>query len=280
MRMAGEPAGGVRGSVMGPTRTGEIRRARPVLRPTAVLKAKWLRCEGAVLRGILTSTFWELGLVSLGCTEGSSQDAFGLTELGAAVLQLVAPGDGASHVAGDSLVFLPTGEVLLLELDTAILYRLLPYVEVRQVDRAIRLAFTRSSITQAIDQGYTLESLLEFLEGERHLPIPQNVLYTLREWAGSFAVAELKHVLLLSLSSEKEARLLTTAPRYRAWGFRLLTPTIIAAPAHVHLGELRRALEADGLVVHLGKDVLSYPAPYVPQQRGPGDDAEAQLLSK
>ena len=251
------------------------------LRPTAVLKAKWLRCEGEVLRGILVSTLWELGLVSLGSMAGQgAHESFQLTELGAAILQSVAPESHTARSNDGSLVLLPTGEVLLLELDTILLYRLLPFVEIRQVDRAICLAFTRSSIIRAIDQGHTLEALLEFLEGEKHQSPPQNVLYMLKDWAQHYAVAELNHVLLLSISSVEGARLLVTAPRYRAWGFRQLAPHIIAAPAHAHLGELRRALEAEGLVVHLGKDVLAYPAPLVPQQSEPGDDAETHSRSE
>ena len=249
------------------------------LRPTEVLKAKWLRCEGVVLRGILTSTLWELGLVSLGRVKDTSKetyDAFQLTGLGAAVLQTVTSDSRASHSGSDALVLLPTGEALLLELDTVVLYRLLSYVEVRQVDRAIRLAFTRSSITRAIDHGHALQALLEFLEGEKY-QIPQNVRYMLRDWAASFKVAELKHVLLLSVSGEEGARLLVAAPRLRAWGLRLLTPTLIAAPAHAHLGELRRALETEGIVVRLGNDLLPYPAPYIPQQskEGAGTGATA-----
>jgi hypothetical protein len=191
------------------------------LRPTAVFKAKWLRCEGEVLRDILASTPWELGLVSLGSVKETGQgayDAFQLTELGAAVFQPVAP-DSTACSNGDSLVLLPTGEVLLLELDTVLLYRLLPFAEICQVDRAIRLAFTRSSIMRAIDRGHALETLLEFLGREKQQAIPQNVLYMLKDWAQHYAVAELNHVLLLSISSEEGARLLATAPRYRAWGF-------------------------------------------------------------
>jgi hypothetical protein len=254
-------------------REGRVQR----LRPTGVLKAKWLCCEGAVLRGILTSTLWELGLISLGGAVGTNQErqekaeAFQLTVLGAAALNLALPPGGSElAVQSSSLVLLPTGEVLLMQFDTVTLYKLLPYVVVRQVDRSIRLAFTRSSINQAIDQGHSLEELLEFLETEKLPQLPQNVHYMLRDWAKNYTVAELKHALLLSLSSEEAVRLLTTAPRYRAWGFRWLTPTTIAAPAHVHLGELRRALEAEGIIVHFGRDVLSYPTTSLSQQSEDG----------
>ncbi len=239
--------------------------------PTAVLRTKWLRCEGAVLRGMLTSTLWELGLVSIGSasTPGqemqASPDAFELTELGAALLQLVpSPGESTSCFNGDSLALLPTGEVLLLECDTVMLYRFLPFVEIRQLDRAIHLSFTRSSVTQGIDHGLSLEELVAWLETHRK-QLPQNVLYLLCDWAKNYVVADLNHVLLLALSSEDMVRLLTTAPRYRSWGFRQLTPNVITAPAHTHLGELQRALQAEGIVVHLGKDMLAYPSNLSPQ---------------
>jgi hypothetical protein len=155
----------------------------------------WALCDGELYRGILLSSLFELGIVSLGCTiqrfSGTAPwrndfDCFSITELGSIVLdrwhgrmprakEPAAPG-------GPSLVVQPNFEALLLQPDIPTLYRVLPFCQITQIGQLSKLTLTQSSVRSAQAQEWTSERILSTLQQVSSKELPQNVVYTIEQW--------------------------------------------------------------------------------------------------
>ena len=224
------------------------------LHPTSILKTCWWKADGAFLRGCLCSTLFELGIVSLGTDSPVDSQhipvqatAFQLTSLGMQVLQ-----ESPSEVIVDgielspSLLISATFEVHLLGEDLPTLYELLPWSEVLSLSPQVaHLRFTTTSIQKGIHHGLQLSHLLSFLELRTTHSIPQNVVYSLREWANKFTEIQVTQGVILFASNETTAKHLAHAPTFRGFRLRQVAPQVLIAPFHVNILELRRLLEKE-----------------------------------
>src|SRR5439155_12410056 len=106
-------------------------------RKTGAMQTKWNNCDGEVFIGLLSSSLYELGIVSLGYQQPDppapekrvNPDAFMLSELGVASLSsnvVSLPTSPASSLSNGnrSLVIQPNFDLLLLQPDLPRLYNL------------------------------------------------------------------------------------------------------------------------------------------------------------
>jgi hypothetical protein len=172
--------------------------------------------------------------------------SFLLTELGAEVLH----SDLSASVqpASRSLVVQPNFQVLLMEPYMPALYWLARFAALDQVGRVSRFTFTREALARGLASGATIDEVLAFLEHHCQKALPQNVVFTLRDWArqvreAAFAPPEPR---LIEVADEKTAGEMVKSPKLRAFRLRLAGPRAVAVPPETSLRDLWRALERSG----------------------------------
>lgn len=218
------------------------------------LRAQWEQTDGEIVTGIFRSTLAELGIVTLGYdretvpapTESVNPDAFMLTELGAEVLH--SDLSATQQPSSRALVVQPNFQVLLMEPYMPALFWLVRYATLEQIGRVSRFTLTREALADGLGQGGTIDEIIAFLELHSQKALPQNVLYTLRDWARQHKEASQPQqpMRLLKVNDEALVGELVTSPKLRAFRLRQVGPKSVAVPPETSLGDLRRALERLG----------------------------------
>lgn len=235
------------------------------------MMANWYKSDGEIIIGMLSSTLHELGIVTLGYQQSQlldkdepvNPDAFMLTDLATAVLQTKGESsyNAASPANDRSLIVQPSFELLLLQSDLPTVYSLLPFALGNQIGIVSRLTLTRNSVLRGLEAGRNIEQMLKILEEHSQKELPQNVVYTLRDWTKSYKEVTISQVLLLDVPSEAIANEICSSSKLSAFGLRKIAPCIIAVDSVTSLPNLRRALEKEGIVVRISGDIVSKPAP-------------------
>ncbi len=220
------------------------------------IRAHWDETDGELLIGMLKSTLYELGIVSLGYESETlpptraicNPDAVALTELGAEVLK----GDlGLAQVpTAHPLVIQPNFEVLLLEPHMPALYWLVRFTEPEQLGRASRFKVTREALLRSMNDGTSLDDIVAFLAQHSQKELPQNVIYTLRDWSRQYKETRLSRVVLIEVDDEDLATELCASARLRELGLRRVGPLALATPEGAAVRAVRRAIERAGYAAH------------------------------
>ncbi len=218
------------------------------------LRQQWETTDGEIVTGIFRSTLFELGLVSLGYEgddvplsgEERNPTSFMLTELGAEVLH--SDLSASMQPASRSLVVQPNFQVLLMEPYVPALYWLTRFATLDQIGRVSRFTFTREALSHGLAAGGSIDEIVAFLDRHCQKALPQNVIFTLRDWArqaheAAFSPTEPR---VLEVSDEKMAGEMVASPKLRAFRLRLAGPRAVAVPPEISLRDLWRALERLG----------------------------------
>jgi hypothetical protein len=250
------------------------------------LRAQWRYTDGEIIIGMLRSTLYELGLLALGyeresapgSDESVNPDAFMLTDFGAEVL--TSESSASQQPSPRALVIQPNFQVVLMEPHTQALYWLVRYAALERVGRVSRFTLTREALRRGLGQAGEIEEVIRFLETHSQKALPQNVIYTLRDWARQRQEEEIAApVRLLEVSDEELARELVTSPKLRAFQLRRVGPRAVAVPPEASLLDLRRALERLGYAQKLlsGFEELVAAATGRPTQRRASRSPRAQV---
>jgi len=241
------------------------------------MMTNWYKSDGEIIIGMLSSTLHELGIVTLGYQrsqlsekdEPVNPDAFMLTDLATTVLQTKGEPTYSHTIPanGRSLIVQPSFELLLLQPDLPTVYSLLPFALVNQIGIVSRLTLTRNSVLRGLEAGRNIEQMLKILEEHSQKELPQNVVYTLRDWTKSYKEVTISQVLLLDVPSEAIANEICSSSKFSAFGLRKVAPCVIAVDSDTSLPNLRRAFEKEGIVVRISGDIISKPPP-TPTYRG------------
>src|SRR5205809_660418 len=210
----------------------------------------WYKSDGEIIIGMLNSTLHELGIVTLGYQqpqlsekdEPINPDAFMLTDLATTVLQTAGEPSNNSVVPanGRSLIVQPSFELLLLQPDLPTVYSLLPFAQVNQIGIVSRLTLTRNSVLRGLEADRNIEQIIKILEEHSQKELPQNVLYTLRDWTKLYKEVTISQVLLLDVPSEAIANEICSSPKLSVLGLRRIAPCVIAVDSGTSLQDLRR----------------------------------------
>lgn len=246
-------------------------------RSAKTMLTNWNKSDGEIIVGMLSSTLNELGIVALGYQrphlpekdKPANPDAFMLTDLATAVLSTEAEPSykDATPVDGRTLIVQPNFELLLLQPDLPTVYSLMPFAQVDQIGVVSRLTLTRNSVLRGLEIGKNIEQLLQILEQRSQKELPQNVVYSLRDWTKLFKEVSISQVLLIDVPSEALANEICSSPKLKDFGLRRIGPCVIAASSGTSLTELRRTLEKEGIVVRISGDIVTKPAASTPYKR-------------
>lgn len=156
----------------------------------------WDQVEGEQLRSIAGGTLRWLGLTDLGM-DGAEPVSFRVNALGAALL---GSAPEPSEPATEPLVVQPDFEVIVPR--HAPLYPRFQIARVAErrsdpADDAQRYKLTRRSVQKALERDSALDDILRFLREYSARELPQNVVASLREWAGQHGQVSLRRAVLL-----------------------------------------------------------------------------------
>lgn len=233
------------------------------------LRAQWEHTDGEVIAGFFRSTLYELGLVTLGYDresapgprENINPDAFMLTEIGAEVLR--SDLSASQQPTERPLIVQPNFQALLMEPSMPVLYWLARFASLDQVGRVSRFTLTREALARGLRLGErlapgitpaTIDDVIAFLEAHTQKALPQNVAYTMRDWARQYKEsdeASRARMWVIEARDERVAGELVTSPKLRAFGLSRVGPRSVAAPPETSLRDLWRTLERLGYAQQL-----------------------------
>ena len=238
------------------------------------LRSQWERTDGELITGIFRSTLYELGLVALGyeaaavpgAGENVNPDAFMLTDMGYEVLH--SDLSASQQPSSKALVVQPNFQVLLMEPYMPALYWLVRMATFEQTGRVSRFTLNREALSRGLASGAAIDDIIGFLERHSQKALPQNVVYTLRDWARQANEAALTQPrpVLLEAHNEKVAGEIVRSPKLRAFHLRLVGPRSVAVPPDASLRDLWHALERLGYAKFLSglEDLVAAAAGFKP----------------
>jgi hypothetical protein len=124
-----------------------------------------------------------LGLIDLGYDRAGRPVAMRLTPLGARLLGATAPAEGAPAL--QSLVVTPDFEVVLFPTgdDGELIHALDRFCAREKQDSLLHFRITQDGVVRALRGGIGLGDLLRILERHARAPLPQNVAFSIKDWA-------------------------------------------------------------------------------------------------
>ncbi|MGH2506038.1 MAG: helicase-associated domain-containing protein, partial [Ktedonobacteraceae bacterium] len=253
----------------------DIKERTPVLRRASVrsygspaymrktILANWEHGDSQIIAGILASSLHELGMVTIGYQAADDEEpgnisAFKLTELAVTVLgPIQASAESTTTPPQRTLIVQPNFELLLLQPDFSTLYQLLPFAKVDQIEMVSRLTLTQESVRRGVEAGWGVERSLQTLREQSQKDLPQNVIYTMQDWAKFYKDATVSQVLLLEVSSEAVADEICASAKFRTLELRRLGPCAILVGGQISLQVLRNTLEKEGVILRVQGEILT-----------------------
>jgi hypothetical protein len=140
-----------------------------------------------------------LGLVDLGYDAAGRPVALQLTKVGARVLGEKAGGLVDGSPLG-SLIVTPDFEIVLFKTgdDAALTHELDRFCARSAMGETLRFQITEKSVLRALSEGVHLSRILGTLQAHSRVPVPQNVVFSIRDWAARGGVMHLNSQLVLS----------------------------------------------------------------------------------
>lgn len=174
-----------------------------------------------------------------------------------------AAGDRGAAPAGLATLWIqPTFEVLVMpETPPRTWWEFDLMAELEQAGSAMRYRLTRESMYRALSAGWDAARIESFLARHGKTGLPQNVSFTLREWAGRFGRTAFVSVLLLRCEAPETADAIAASPRTGPYVCERVSPRDLAVREDAEPA-MRRALLEDG---HL-------PLPGIRRVQPPGGD--------
>jgi hypothetical protein len=220
-------------------------------------RARWMEMgEGQIYLALLLSTLYEAGILSFGYDQADPQtgipDIFQLTPLGAAALSDGPNQSGTLPLSEEQkhLIVQPTFSIVLFEFESNLIYRLMQFAMIKSIDRVSSFTLTQAALLRGLEAGNRLEEILSFLtEASKH-SLPQNIVYSLRDWAKGYKEARVSSVLLIELLPDTCEADLSRALAVLGVEVRRLAPGVFALSAEaLPFPLLRKRLQQEGLVV-------------------------------
>jgi hypothetical protein len=164
----------------------------------------WRDVEGELLKATIGGSLRWLGLIDYGGVpqaenaEYSEPVAFRLTALGAALLNV---GPAPSEPDYEPLVVQATYDIIVppraAPFDRFQVERVAKWVSGTDSDEAAVYRLTKASVQQAVAQGIDSDAIIRRLEQATAVELPQNVVYSLREWSEQHGQLTLSQAALL-----------------------------------------------------------------------------------
>ncbi|MCG3135961.1 MAG: hypothetical protein HMLKMBBP_03741 [Planctomycetes bacterium] len=222
----------------------------------------------AALRDYMLTRLFPLGLVEVavqGSGESARPVAVRMTDMGRRLVRgepLVAPDAavGAARCAPGSepsasggpprpLVVNPDFEVILFPQGDVndVAHRLDRFATRTKSDEVSHYRVTREGVERAVVKGMTADEIVEFLELFSRVPVPQNVAYSVREWASRVAFVRQREVVLLTAQEPEAIDLALSVDEVQRLLVERVSPTAAALRGRVTEWKTLESLRALGI---------------------------------
>jgi len=201
---------------------------------------------GRAAQSVLLHELFPLGLVDV-AVRGEEPVAVHLSGMGR---RLLCEEDGSSNGARP-LVVNPDFELLVLpegDVDD-LLHNLDRYAVRTRTGEVVGYRLDRKRIERAAASGEPPERVLELLERHSRAPIPQNVVYSVRSWAGSVRSGALEQGFLFTASDPAVIEAIRTHPALKDCIVRVVDPVTIFLSEDAEESRIEQELRALGIYV-------------------------------
>ncbi len=226
----------------------------------------WGEVEGRYLRFLLEGPLRWLGVLELGQQPAEElSPAFRLTPLGGALL---CPDRPPPAIEDEPIVVEGTFEVWVSpEAAPYAVFALERWAERKVEGRVSRYRLSPQAAQRPLQRGESVERLLETLTEHGRGPVPQNVAFTLREWAAAYGRLRLRRPILLEAAEAVLLEEVLSDPEVAGAVIRRISSTAVEArPEAVealvgrllelgHLPEVEESLLPQGARVELNLGV-------------------------
>ncbi|MHC4940892.1 MAG: helicase-associated domain-containing protein [Planctomycetota bacterium] len=201
---------------------------------------------GRAAQSVLLHEFFPLGLVDV-AVRGDEPVAVHLSGMGR---RLLCEEDGEDDGVRP-LVVNPDFEMLVLpegDVDE-LLHNLDRYAERTRTGEVVGYRLDRKRIERAAAEGEPPERVLDLLERHSRAPIPQNVIYSVRSWAGSVRAGTLEQGYLFTASDPAVIEAIRTHPALQECIVRVVDPVTIFLSEEADESRIEQELRALGIYV-------------------------------
>jgi len=205
-----------------------------------------------------------LGIVELGYDAAKRPVALRLTASGARLLGLHAPDEARVRPIGH-LVVTPDFEIVMFRTgdDAELMHDLDRFCRRTRVGETVHFRIEQEGVRRALVEGMRLDTILDTLDRNSRTPVPQNVTFSIRDWALRAGRMELDEELVLACDDEDTLGRLKSDPGVRGYIERDLSTKRVKLKAKTTPLRMRGLLRDLGYVVELSKALLA-------DQRGDG----------
>lgn len=194
----------------------------------------------------LRNRFYLLGLVDLGFEEGKVT-GMRLTPLGAKALGMTLPDD--EDYEQNPLIVNPDFEVILFQDGDSydLITQIDKFAKRTKSDNAYHFKITSGTVEKAVAQGMTASEILTLLSENSRVGIPQNVIYSIKEWAEKVKFVEVHEVMLLRGRSKEVIDRIAHTGDLKSLIVERLSPTVLLINSDLDFEQLGATLEKLGV---------------------------------
>lgn len=175
------------------------------------------------LVGWVKKRLYLLGIVDLGYDASGRPVAMRLSRVGARLLGLIQASREQAPTLGN-LIVTPDYQVVLFPSgdDAELVHDLDRFCERDKQGELKHFRITEKGVTRALQDGSTLASILGLLQEHSRTPVPQNVLYSVRDWATRAGLLVLDEGCVLRSENPEIVKRLRSDPGVRPYLTRSL----------------------------------------------------------
>ena len=203
------------------------------------------------LVGWVRKRLYLLGLVDLGYDGSGRPVAMRLTRTGARLLGMVEPEPETPRVG--NLVVTPDFEVVLFPTgdDASLIHDLDRFCERERQGDLKHFSISKRSLRRALVEGMSLGRMVRTLELNARTPVPQNVLYSVRDWAAQAGLLSLSKDLCVSGSDPEVLRKLVQDPGVKSYVQEVLADGRVQLKGGTSAPRMRSLLRELGYLIEL-----------------------------
>jgi hypothetical protein len=191
----------------------------------------------------ITQALHWLGVVALDADQVEQATRVALTPMGRDALRDEPP--EALEPAVAEFFVQPNFEILVpRSLDLKLRHQLERFAELVSVDQMLTYRIERDSVYRAAERGLEAEEMLHFLETYSKVPLPQNLRYSISDWAGRYGEIQFRSAFLLCTQTPELAHEIKASKKLAHFIKGELSPSALIVPREKYPALVKRLQEA------------------------------------